>query len=108
MKKIFTTMLLVLCLISLSAGPASAQDGGNTLIDMGTLGGLESWPFDFNDLGQVVGGSYTDANEPHTFLWDFGSGMQDLNPILGMYYGQAIYINNQGQVVGHNSNQAFL
>jgi probable HAF family extracellular repeat protein len=95
-NRILTTILLVLCLMGLSAGPVGAQEGGYTLIDMGTLGCLESYPFDFNDLGQVVGESCVDA-----FLWDSETGMQDLSQTLGIS-GQVIYINNQGQVVGNN------
>jgi probable HAF family extracellular repeat protein len=99
--RIFKSFLVVLCLVSFSISPARAQNE-ITIIDLGTLGGTESYPFDLNDLGQVVGESYGDA-----FLWDAKTGMQDLSQILGIY-GQAIYINNQGQVVGHNLNWAFL
>jgi probable HAF family extracellular repeat protein len=102
--RIFKAFLVVLCLVSFSINRARAQDE-ITIIDMGTLvGGLESYPYDMNDLGQVVGES---SDVP--FLWDSKTGMQDLSQIIGGYYGQAFYINNQGQVVGQrNSNRAFL
>jgi probable HAF family extracellular repeat protein len=93
--RIFKAFLVVLCLVSFSISPARAQNE-ITIIDLGTLGGPESIPFGLNDLGQVVGQSYGDA-----FLWNSKTGMQDLSQILGIS-GQAIYINNQGQVVGNN------
>ncbi len=93
--RIFTALLVVLCLMSFSISPAKTQ-GEITIVDMGTLGGWESIPYGLNDLGQVVGESSADA-----FLWGSETGMQDLSQLLGIS-GQAIYINNLGQVVGNN------
>ena len=72
-----------------------------------------------NDLGQAVGTSGSCANTllpplaagPHAVMWE-NAGLTDLgnlggtcttpciNPVLGPYGNTALYINNQGQVVG--------
>ncbi len=91
-------------------------DGGgyNTLmLDLGTLGGPNSWGRAINSLGHVVGESdYTNSAGEHytrAFLWQSGS-MRDLgtlrsNPTKG--FSAASGINDQGVVVGWAENDNF-
>jgi probable HAF family extracellular repeat protein len=66
--------------------------------DLGTLGGGFSYATGINDLGKVVGYSYTGKGELHAFLYT-GGHMHDLGT-LGGNYSQAFGINNLGEVVG--------
>jgi probable HAF family extracellular repeat protein len=83
------------------------------MLDLGTLGGPDSFPMFLNNRGQVAGMSYT-SYEAITingvprldpFLWSREKGMQDLgnfggsNPI-GLFTGFISGLNNQGQVTG--------
>src|SRR4030042_6470312 len=52
-----------------------------------------------NNLGQVVGYSYTAAGEEHGFLWTAEEGMVDLGTLGGTKSG-ANAINSMEQVVG--------
>jgi probable HAF family extracellular repeat protein len=79
--------------------------------DLGTLGGPDALGFYINEMGQVAGVSYTNANpesltgvpEVHPFLWHSGE-MKD----LGSFGGAGIPflttsingMNNRGQVIG--------
>jgi probable HAF family extracellular repeat protein len=81
--------------------------------DLGTLGGTDSGAFLINERGQIAGASFTNTtpNPPNDcslfqqnlpteapFLWDDGK-MNDLGT-LGGTCGQAISLNNRGQVAG--------
>jgi probable HAF family extracellular repeat protein len=77
------------------------------IIDLGTLGGNESFSNDVNDLGQVVGMaanavvdpfSFIGATQGRAFLWENGA-MRDLKT-LGGPDAFALYINHRGQVAG--------
>ena len=71
-----------------------------TVIDLGTLGGTESYFYAINDSGQVVGDSWlTGDTEKHAFISD-GTTMTDLGT-LGGDHSNARAINNSGLVVGH-------
>jgi len=83
-------------------------------IDLGTLGGENSWMNwgEINDFGQIVGYSETAVPDPNgedvctfgthrtcrPFIWQFFH-MRAL-PTLGGNNGQASAINNRGQIVG--------
>jgi probable HAF family extracellular repeat protein len=62
-------------------------------IEIGTLGGEESFAYDINNTGQVVGASTIADGSLHAFIWENGI-MTDLGE------GEAFAINNAGQVVG--------
>ncbi len=94
---------------------------GSTMTDLGTFGGAgswgfdstNSWAFDINDSGQIVGRCrLTPSSSTHAFLYD-GSTMTDLGT-LGGDHSEAYDINNSGQIVGFgdlaesNSHYAFL
>jgi probable HAF family extracellular repeat protein len=69
------------------------------MLDLGTLGGLESWGFGINNLGQVVGKSTLPGDDvTHAFLYADGV-MQDLGT-LGGTYSYANDINDYGMVTG--------
>ncbi len=70
----------------------------NTMQNLGTLGGLLTESLGMNNLGQVVGSSFTAGGANHAFLWESGA-MTDLGTLGGdssMAYG----INDSGQIVG--------
>jgi probable HAF family extracellular repeat protein len=78
---------------------------GDGMIDLGTLGGRESFAFGINDAGQVVGWSHTSttAGTQHAFIiGSNGVGMADLNSLVsqsgGVVLTEAQGINNLGQV----------
>lgn len=83
-------------------------------VDLGTLGGDQTFVSDLNDKGQVVGWSYTSTGadcESHAFLWEKGL-INDLGTLcgelcLGGNRSAAIGINNGGQIVGY-SNHAMM
>ena len=85
------------------------------LTDLGTLGGLNSFEFEFdgvNERGQVVGEAETSTLDPNGEDYcGFGTGLVCLGfiwqnrvmtalPTLGGNNGEANGINNRGQIVG--------
>jgi probable HAF family extracellular repeat protein len=79
------------------------QDGA--LSDLGTLGGRESFAYDINSLGQIVGYSDTAGDlQTAAYLWDAGV-MLDLNslidPAAGWTLFQASGINDRGQIAAY-------
>lgn len=71
---------------------------GDTMADLGTLGGPTSVAYALNEQGQVVGSAELSSGSPHAFLWKNGA-MQDLGT-LGGDASIAYDINESGQVVG--------
>ena len=78
---------------------------GTAATDLGTLGG-SSHANDINDIGKVVGESYTVDGILHAVLWD-GASLTDLNLLLdsdtvnaGWVLSSAQSINNQGWIAG--------
>lgn len=84
---------------------------GSAKLDIGTLGGPDSVAANINELGQVVGWSYTsyDATAEfgvpnvHPFIWSsWDHKIRDLGT-LGGACAMAGDINNRGQVVGYST-----
>lgn len=71
------------------------------MLDLGTLGGQNSYAFSINASGQVVGQSETDSNQTHAFLYSNGA-MSDLGT-LGGDFSAAWGINDAGDVAGASS-----
>ncbi len=83
---------------------ADAGSGVNALmVDLGTLGGYNSWGRDINNAGQIVGEADTARSDTavastHAFLWQDGQ-MTDLGT-LGGDFSAASGINDDGVIVG--------
>jgi len=72
------------------------KQGG--VIDLGTLGGSESWAYGINDTGEVVGQAINDKEEKHAFMRRDAT-MFDLGT-LGGQESLAHNINKDREVVG--------
>jgi probable HAF family extracellular repeat protein len=92
---------------------ATAWSGvaGARPLDLGTLGGLDSFAEDINDAGQIVGASFTANGEFHAAMWDGGS-IIDLNSFLsvdlfgaGWFLQSALGINNNGWIAANAQNR---
>lgn len=75
-----------------------------TITDLGTLGGTASFAHSINDLGQIVGYSYTVGNSSyHATIWDNGI-INDLGSIgtnpFDYTNSYALDINSQQLIVG--------
>ena len=73
-----------------------------TVTDLGTLGGVNSYAYGINNLGQVVGYSAISGSSPtHAFLYSDGA-MTDLGT-LGGTISYAYGINDAGQIAGYSA-----
>ncbi len=82
-----------------------------TPVDLGTLGGEDSFAYDTSENGQIVGSSDLSGSGQHAFLWEDGQ-FTDLGD-LGRPTGGANAINSSRQIVGSSgivpsSSRAFL
>jgi probable HAF family extracellular repeat protein len=92
-------------------GPGNARHArlwnGTTPIDLGTLGGADSFAFGINASGQVVGRAYTSGNhDSHATLWN-GLAATDLGTI-SVNDSVAFAINDSGTIVGIGYTAGFL
>ena len=70
------------------------------MVDLGTLGGLNSDAVAVNDSEQVIGSSDTaEGGASHAFSWTPPGGMVDLGTLGGLT-SEARAVNRHGQVVG--------
>lgn len=76
---------------------ANNPDGAPT--DLGTLGGVNSFAYGINDLGDVVGAAELSAGPIHACHWAAGGAKIDLGT-LGGPGSEARAVNNAGQIVG--------
>jgi probable HAF family extracellular repeat protein len=77
-------------------------ENGN-MLDLGTIGGTQVFQLNaLNERGQVVGAmtlADEDPNHVHPFLWD-GEKLLNLGT-FGGDFGEANWLNDAGEVVGH-------
>jgi probable HAF family extracellular repeat protein len=78
--------------------PHAVRWDGDSITDLGTLGGDSSLALDINDRGDVVGYADVGGGILHAALWAHGT-VTDLGT-LGGSNSAAAAINNRGQVVG--------
>lgn len=100
-------LLLASLIVSLMANLKSAPAQSYQLVDLGTLGGLQSSANAINEKGSVVGWSYTNGIAGKSaYLWRPGLGMTNLGNLGGDT--EAFDINIADQVVGRSGGAAFL
>jgi probable HAF family extracellular repeat protein len=87
--------------------PSSPGGTSGTMLDLGTLGGLNSYGYAVSNGGQVVGSSEVDpevSNYSHAFLYTNDGGMVDLNTLIDPSSGWELLdsddINDAGQITG--------
>lgn len=89
--------------------PSVPNGTEGTLSSLGDLGGGPGGlVWGLNEAGQVVGGSFTAERRMHAYLWESGSGMQDLNALVdasgaGWELQAARGINAGGYIVGEGT-----
>jgi probable HAF family extracellular repeat protein len=86
--------------------PTTPNGTSGMMLDLGTLGGLNSYSYNVGAGGQVVGASeiVTTSDRTYAFLYTSGSGIVDLNtlidPVSGWELLDASDINDAGQITG--------
>lgn len=108
---VLTVAVLASFMIAGTHTPAVSQSSGFTFVDLGTLGGEDSWARGINDSGQVVGYSLLSDGTTRAFLYS-GGPLVDLGT-LGGSVSEAYGINDLGHVTGRSwkangSRRAFL
>lgn len=88
-----------------ASGSHAALWTGNSVKDLGALGGTWSEAHGLNNEGQVVGVADTPSGS-HAFLWADGASMKDLGALPGDSSSRANHISDQGDVVGASEGMA--
>ena len=91
-----------ICIAIMLLAVASIGQAQYTVKDLGTLGGPESFAYDINDLGQVVGGASDASKVIVPFVWAKATGMVCVGKMPGAATanGVASAINKSGQIAG--------
>jgi probable HAF family extracellular repeat protein len=76
---------------------------GETVRDIGTLGGTSAYAPALNDAGQVAGYSANTSEDYHAFRWSEAGGMIDLGTLNGAATSTARAINRMGRVAGYSA-----
>ena len=94
-------VLIFLCILSkVAVATVNTDTPRYTIIDLGTLGGNNSYAYGINEVGQVTGVSYTENGNFHSFVWQDGM-MTDLGTVQNGLHYTAQSINDSGKVVGY-------
>src|SRR5262245_51490980 len=105
MKPFFGIALSALLLLASTLAAAQIQHGfywsqATGMIDLGTLGGTNSFATAINESGIVVGAAFTAGDTClQAFKWTSSSGMQPLADFGSCSFANAI--NRAGQIVGY-------
>lgn len=105
MRSLKTPLLWSAVILLVITASANAE---YQLIDLGTLGGKNSYAYSINNSGQIVGSASDSSGNQYACLFDSSGGKANTNiaPILSGYPeyrqgGAATSINNNGQIVGY-------
>lgn len=75
---------------------------GNSVRDIGTLGGNAAFATDLNNAGHVVGRSLLSASDfYHAYRWTEAKGITDLDKIGNRGESAALAINKTGRITGY-------
>lgn len=87
---------------------ATASPAPPVLLDLGTLGGQQSYATAINDRGTVVGWSETASGRQHAFRWTKEEGMIDLGSLADGDASYAAAILNRGTILGGSGERSVL
>jgi probable HAF family extracellular repeat protein len=79
--------------------------GVTSMIDLGTLGGAESFAYAVNDNGQIAGNSSLADNTTHGFFWTPTTGIVDIGTVGGASSTFSA-LNANGQIVGSSASDS--
>jgi probable HAF family extracellular repeat protein len=101
--------LLLLCGLG-AASPSYGQGGQYTLYELGTLGGPNTYAYDINDSGRIVGVGDTPLYDEGT-VWQAFTGTKD--GISAVFPEETVRssanaINRDGVIAGYKNGRAFL
>jgi probable HAF family extracellular repeat protein len=95
---------LLITLALVAAGlPSAASATAPVAVDLGTLGGSDSFSTAQNAFGQVDGDSITATGAQHPFFWSRATGMVDVGSLGGpAVNSDSGALSDTGQVVGES------